>query len=188
MRAPLRICIIPRWSANPDDDWYPWLARSLDGHQVSVASLRPHPGAPEIAACVAEVSQQLGSEWHALASTWLVGHSVGCQVALRFLESLPEGFRVAGLLCVAGWWTAEDPSLAMRPWVLTPLDLPRVRRAAPSVSVLLSHGDPFSPDQEGNAALWKERLGARVIFVPEAGHFRRTREPAVLDALADAMI
>jgi len=184
----MRICIIPRWSANPDDDWYPWLGRSLDGHEVTVVSLRPNPGAPEIQASVAEVSSALGGDWHALAATWLVGHSVGCQVALRFLETLPEGTGVAGLLCVAGWWNAPDPSPAMRPWVLTPLDADRVRRATRSVSVLLSDDDPFSPDRDQNAATWEERLGARVSIVPSAGHFRRTHEPAVLAALADALL
>jgi predicted alpha/beta hydrolase family esterase len=184
----MRICIIPRWSANPDDDWYPWLARALPAHQVVVPSLRPNPGAPEIEACVTAVADTLGREWHALAATWLVGHSVGCQVALRFLESLPDTFRVAGVLCVAGWWAAEAPSLAMQPWLDTPLDTALVRRAAGSISVLLSHGDPFSPDQDDNAAQWEERLGAQVTFVPGAGHFRRTREPAVLEALADALL
>jgi len=182
----VRICITPRWAGNGDDDWYPWLGRRLRGHEVVVARLRPSPGAPEIHACVDELERLLGTDREALSETFLVGHSVGCQASLRFAEALPEGTRLAGVLCVAGWFWVDAPWDTIRPWVETPMDLARVRRACPRIEVLLSDGDPFTSDAAANAAAWRERLGAEVRVVEGAGHFNRVQEPTVLEALCAA--
>lgn len=179
----VRIRITPRWGGGPDDDWYPWLRRELRDHDVVMARLRPTPGAPEIAACVEELREVVGEDRDALAQTILVGHSVGCQANLRFLEVLPEGARVRGVLCVAGWWWVDEPRDTIRPWIERPMDRARVRAAAGTVRVLISENDPFTSDHAANARQWENALGAEVILLPDARHLNRAREPTVLEAV-----
>jgi hypothetical protein len=181
----VNVHIMPRWAGGAEDDWYPWLRDSLPDHAVSVAPLRPSPEAPTIEACVEELARGLANR--DLSSTVLVGHSVGCQAQLRYLASLGEPATVAGLLCVAGWWSVDEPWDTIRPWIETPLDRQAVRRAAPRIRVVLSDNDPFTSDHAGNAATWRERLGAEVTVVPAAKHFNGAGEPAVLAALRELL-
>jgi predicted alpha/beta hydrolase family esterase len=184
------VCLVPRWRAGPDDDWYPWLARRLAGRAaVLVVPLAPSAAAPDIDACLRTLTTRLGGvdalAAGALAHTVLVGHSVGAQAALRLLESLPGTAACPrGVVCVAGWWTlAGDGAEPLAGWTRAPLDLGRVRAHARRVVALLGEGDPTCRDPVANAAAWRERLGATVRIVPGAGHFRRIREPAVLEAV-----
>lgn len=179
----MRVCVTPRWGGGPDDDWYPWLRRELRDHDVMMARLRPTPGAPTIEACVEELRGVIGDDREVLARTVLVGHSVGCQATLRFLESLPDGARALGVLCVAGWWWVDQPWETIRPWIERPLDRARVRRAAGPVRVLISEDDPFTSDHAQNARQWEHALGAEVTLLEGARHLNRVREPAVLEAL-----
>jgi len=179
----MRIGVVPRWGGSQDDEWYAWMRRELGAHDVRVAALRPSPGAPEIAACVAEIKRVVGADPAALAETVLVGHSVGCQAVLRFLETLEPPARVAGVLCVAGWFWVDEPWETIRPWIDTPLDRARVREAAGTTHVLLSDDDPYTSDHEANARQWRNALGAEVTVVGGGRHFNRAREPEVLAAL-----
>lgn len=176
----MRICLVPRWGGGPDDGWYPWLARSLAEHDVRVARLRPSPSSPTIEACLAELRAVVGTDPAELEGTVLVGHSVGCQAALRFLESLPEGLSVAGTVCVAAWWWIDEPWDSIRPWIERPMDHERVRRAAGRLVALISGDDPFTSAQQDNARAWERDLGARVHLLDRARHFDRAREPEVL--------
>lgn len=180
----VNLLIAPRWSGTADDDWYPWLARSLPDHEVIVAPLLPSAEAPEIAPCAGSVQRAaVGVEPE---QTLLVGHSVGCQVMLRYL-AITE-VQVAGLLCVAGWFAIDEPWDSLRPWIDTGLDQATVRAATPRIRVLLSDDDPFTADTDGNARAWRARLGAEVTVVPGAQHFNRSEEPAVLEAVREMLV
>jgi predicted alpha/beta hydrolase family esterase len=179
------LCIVPRWSGTSKDDWYPWLERELSDHTVIDAPLSPSPDAPTIEACIASIEAAV--DGLDLADTVLVGHSVGCQAQLRFLASRDPGTRVAGLVCVAGWWSVDEPWETIRPWIESPLDASAVRRVAPTIRVLLSDNDPFTSDHQASAAAWRERLGADVTIHAGAKHFNATEEPAVLEALRELL-
>ena len=182
-----RLCIVPRWSGTADSDFYPWLLAqpAVRAHFGDV--LLPgiaQPEQPTIAAWVDSLVQiTAGLGPGDLGRTYVLGHSVGCQAVLRFLERSSDDARVAGVLCVAGWWTVDAPWDSIRPWIDTPMQLDRVRAAAGRVHVLLSDDDPFTSDWRDNERAWRERLGAEVRCVPGARHFNAAQEPAVLEAL-----
>lgn len=184
MSPPLRLLIVPRWAGGGRSDFYPWLTTEVAGCFEEVRALDlPQPDAPALAVWEGGVRAVLGDDPARLSRTVVLGHSVGCQAALRALAAQPPGLAIAGLLCVAGWWTVDRPWDTLRPWIDTPLDLARARAAAGRVRVLLSDNDPFTADHEGNRRAWQERLGAEVALVPGARHFNGTEEPAVLAAL-----
>lgn len=189
-----RLLLIPRWGGGPTSDWYPWLAAELDGldappfDRVEVAAM-PDPDLPTVAAWVARVREVLGEDPEVLRRTVVAGHSVGCQAVLRALADLPDGARVSGVLCVAGWFWVDEPWDTLRPWLETPLDVGRARRAAGDrVVAVLSDDDPFTSDWRANGAAWASRLGAATVVVPGAGHFNGRQYPPIRQSLLDDLI
>ncbi|HWN66585.1 MAG TPA: alpha/beta hydrolase, partial [Haliangium sp.] len=142
-----RLCIVPRWGGGAHSDFYPWLLEQPAVRARFGEILRPEiaePGQPTIAAWVESLQRATaGLGPGDLGRTYFLGHSVGCQAVLRFLERASEDTRVAGVLCVAAWWTVDQPWDSLRPWAETPMDLARVRRAAQRCHVLLSDDDPY---------------------------------------------
>jgi predicted alpha/beta hydrolase family esterase len=182
--------VVPRWSGDSTSDWYPWLGRRLaEMPEVAfipeVVPLHPDPDEPAIEECVGALRRAVGTGSQAARRTILVGHSVGCQVILRYLATLPERGVFTGILCVAGWWTVDEPWASIRPWVETPIDPARARAALDRIVVLLSDNDPYTADFAANWKIWKEKPGAEVHLFSGAGHFNRAEEPAVLDSLAE---
>lgn len=186
-----RLIVIPRWAGGPGNDWYPWLRRELEALPSQpfapvVTAAMPDPGEPTIAAWVDRVRQLLGTDPAEIARTVLVGHSVGCQAALRALAELPEGAHVDGVLCVAGWFWTDAPWDSLSPWIETPFDLVRVKSAAGRrIVVMMSDNDPHTSDWRANDAAWRDRLGASVVVVPGVRHFNGERYPIVLQTLLD---
>ncbi len=176
-----RIVLVPRWAGTGESDFYPWL-RERVGVAVTTAPLLPSPGAPEVEPTTEAVLRALGDDPEALARTVIMGHSVGAQAAMRALARLEGGGQVRGLLCVAGWWSVDEPWGALLPWQ-EPFAFERARAAAASTKVLLSDGDPFTADARATGRLFQERLGAEVVVVPGAKHFNATPQPEVLAAL-----
>jgi len=181
-----RIVVVPRWGARAQDDWYPWLQAELAGSRTFapvVVGDMPDPDEPTIARWPARIAELVGSDAGVLADTILVGHSIGCQAVLHFLAGLPSSTRVRGTLCVAGWWTVDEPWESIRPWIENAPDLRCVRATCGQLRVLLSDNDPFTADAVANGRLWQERLGAAVDVVLAAAHFNRSEEPRVLAEL-----
>ena len=186
-----RLLLIPRWGGTPTSDWYPWARAELNAHpekpfgRLEVASM-PQPDSPTIPAWVGRVRELLGEDLEELGRTVVLGHSVGCQALLRALAELPGGARVAGTMCVAGWFWTDDPWESLLPWIETPLDLERARTASGSpVVAMISDDDPFTGDWRANAAAWRERMGADVVLAPGAKHFNATHHPIIVETMLE---
>lgn len=182
-----RLCIVPRWNGSASTDFYAWLCARPEVRARFGEILLPEvaqPAQPTIAAWVESLQQAVAGAGPAdLGRTYFLGHSVGCQAILRFLERSSGNTPAAGVLCVAGWWTVDQPWDSIRPWIDTPMDTDRVRAAARRFLVLVSDDDPFTSDFRATEHAFRERLGAEVRCVPGARHFNAAEEPAVLDAL-----
>lgn len=180
-----RIVIVPRWAGGSESDWYPWFRAQLSSTRIDVIDL-PNRNAPVIEQCIATLEAELGTEISTLADTLLVGHSVGCQALMRYLAEQPPSEQPEAaprLVCVAGWWTVDEPWPSIRPWIDTPIALPRLRANTSAVTVLLSDDDPFTRDHRANARTWEQRLDADVRVRVGGRHFNNEQEPAVLDLI-----
>lgn len=184
-----KIFVVHGWEGGPDKDWMPWAKRELErrGFEVIVPAM-PDPDYPKINTWVEHLRKEVGKPD---GNTILVGHSIGCQTILRYLETLQEGEKIGRVVLVAGFGqyltglTEEEKTVA-GPWVETPIDFEKVKARADSFVALFSDNDPFVPPEE-NSRLFEEKLGAKIIIQKDKGHFKgdegATELPILLDVL-----
>lgn len=181
--------IIHGWGADPESDWFPWLKKELEsrGFEVSVPEM-PDTESPKIEEWVGHLSALLPEP---SGDTLLIGHSIGCQTILRYIEKL-ENPRFLKIILVAPWFTLkglEDDEWAVaQPWLDTPIDLGKIRSSVKRIVALFSDNDPVVPLD--NAKLFEERLGAEVHVYEERGHFNGAdgaiELPEILDLIKQA--
>ncbi len=184
----MKVVLVHRWDGTPEYDWYPWLKQRLEhkGFEVVVPSM-PNTAEPEITAWVNHLKKVVGVP---ARHTYFIGHSIGCQTIMRYLETLPKHIRIGGAIFVAGWFVLEnlendDVTAIVRPWVETPIDFTKIKEKTTKISVFLSDNDPFGGFK--NAPLFKKHLNAKVIQEKGRGHFTAedgvTELPEVIEEL-----
>lgn len=169
-----QVFIVHRWGGSPEADWYPWLKSELEkkGFTVTVIKM-PIPHTPEIKRWVETLRKTVKTP---SINTYLIGHSIGCQTILRYLESLPNNTEIGGALFVAGWFkvtpasisSAKDQKIA-KPWLENQPSLEKVRSHVKKMIAILSDDDPYVPLIENKQEF--ERLGAKVIVEHDKGHY-----------------
>lgn len=169
-----RVIIVHGWEKGPESDWFPWAKKELEklGYEVSVPEM-PDTDAPKIEAWVSKLQEVAGEVDE---NTILIGHSIGCQTILRFLERLPEGQMVNKVICAGGWFslteeavpTDEEKEIA-KPWLETPINFKKVKKMANSFVAIFSDNDPYVPLE--NSEIFKEKLGSEVVIEHHQGHF-----------------
>lgn len=166
-----RVIIVHGWGDNPNSNWYGWVKRELKkkGCDVLIPEM-PESETPKIEAWVSALSESIGEVDE---NTYFIGHSIGCQTIMRYLEKLKN--KVGGVVFVAGWFILqgiEDEAGAVeiaQPWIETPINLDKVRKNASEFTAIFSDNDYYvSPE---NMKIFSEKLGARIIVEKKKGHF-----------------
>lgn len=181
-----RVFMIHRWSGAGQDDWRPWVKAELEkrGYEVIVPEM-PNRDEPKIEVWVEYLRSLVGTPD---SETYFVGHSIGCQTILRYLETIDTP--VGGAVFVAGWFKLEnledeEVERLAQPWMETPIDLARVSQVLPHSTLIISDNDPYGAT-ELNKSKFSE-LGAKIIVLPGAGHVTEddgyTTLPQVVEAL-----
>lgn len=170
-----RVIIVHGWGGSSQKDWMRWAKKELmkKGYEVLVPDM-PDTDNPKIENWVpylAQVAREVTE------GDIFIGHSIGCQAILRFLEVLPEDKKVEKVILVAGFGpflkglTEEEQQIAQT-WIDTPLDLDKVKTHANSFIAIFSDNDPFVPLQE-NKKLFEEKLRAQIFIEHNKGHFNQ---------------
>lgn len=171
-----RAILIHGWDGYPENAWFPWLRSELEKQGFSaVAPAMPNPDEPKIEEWIPALAKEISSPDSELC---LVGHSVGCQAILRYLETLPAETRIAGVVLVAPWMELDTTTLEeegeevreiARPWMETPIDFSKIKTIAGKTTAILSDNDPYVPVSQGD--IFKEKMGAEIIVESGKGHF-----------------
>lgn len=167
-----KVYLIHCWDGNPVSCWYPWLKKKLTekGFQVIIPAM-PEPAVPKIDAWVGYLKKTVKPD----KETYFVGHSIGCQTIMRFLES--AGAKVGGVVFVAPWLHLDEKTIEeegeevkaiAKPWIETPIDFDKVNKCC-KFSAIFSDNDPFVPLSD--AALFRKKLGAKTTILHAKGHF-----------------
>lgn len=186
-----RVFIIHGWGGDPEESWFPWMKSELEkkGVQVFVPAM-PDTDHPKIETWVPFLSELLGTPD---PETFFVGHSIGCQTILRYLETLPEDTKIGGAVFVGGWYNVrniddEEDKEIVGPWVITPRNDEKIKKIIGGKAVaIFSDNDPYvSLD---NKPIWEEKVGAKTILEKGKGHFNDdsnvTELPSALQALLE---
>ena len=166
------VFIIHGWVGYPKEGWFSWLKKEFEkrGFKVFVPKM-PDAGKPKINAWVSKL-RKLAKD--ADENTYFVGHSIGCQAIMRYLEKLPKGKKVGGAIFVAGWTsltnqTPEEKPIA-KPWLETKINFAKVKKSAKKFVAVFSNNDPYAPFSK-NSKVFKQKLGAKIILEKNKSHF-----------------
>ena len=174
-----RAVIVHGWDFNPSMHWYPWLREELEkrGYEVGIPEM-PNTSEPKIEVWVAHLKKIIETIDE---NTLFIGHSIGCQTIMRYLESLPAQLKIKKVIFIAGWCkleNLEDEEVVRiaKPWLQTPINFEEIRQKIQNLTVFLSDNEPYGCVEE-NTNIFKEKLGAKVIILEKKGHF--TQEDGV---------
>ncbi|MDO8601944.1 MAG: alpha/beta fold hydrolase [bacterium] len=170
-----QVFIVHGWDGSPEEGWFPWLKAELEkrGFSVQVPAM-PSPSEPRPETWVPYLASAVGKPD---VNTYFVGHSIGCQTIMRYLETLPAGVRVGGAVFVAGWLKLTDSLSDLekkiaQPWLTTPIDFKKIRSILPRTSAIFSPTDTWVIPE--NEQLFKDNFGAQIVRVAcpgGNGHF-----------------
>lgn len=164
--------IVHGWGGNSEEGWFPWLKKELEVRGFeTVAFDMPETENPKIEAWVKYLEDNIQNPDE---ETILIGHSIGCQTILRYLEKLPENVKVGKVILVASWYTLfnleeEDLPIA-EPWEKKPIDEKKVlEHISQKMICIFSDNDPVVPPE--NQKIFSEKYNAEIIVEHAKGHF-----------------
>lgn len=166
------VYIIHGWGGRSDKGWLLWLNKKLSSEGFKVFSpIMPDPENPKIDIWVNYLKKIVERPDK---DTYFIGHSIGCQTIVRYLESLPEETKIGGVFFVAGWFNlksleTEEEKLVSEPWLKKPIDFKKVKNKIRKAVALFSDNDPYVPLSDSK--IFKEKLNAEIIIEKNKGHY-----------------
>ena len=183
-----KVYLIHGWGGSDSSEgWFGWLKTELKKRDIEIIGFNmPNTDYPKIEEWVGYLKNNVKN---IDKETYFIGHSIGCQTILRFLEELPEDVMVGGCIFIAGWFDlietgdeAEEEKEIARPWVETPIDFEKVKKHTNDFLAIFSDNDPFV--QVSESKVFKEKLGAEIIIKNKEEHFNQTQEiPEIIEFL-----
>ena len=180
----MNIVLVHGWLSSPDQHWFPWLRRELEGRGFNViAPAMPNPARPEKRAWVEMLKGVLAKLDP--QQTILVGHSLGVPTILYCLQD-HDGPPYLKVVLTSGF----ARTIPMLDRVVDNYDmrlnLARIIPKAESWTCIHADNDPLVPFKEGQ---WlAKKLGADFILEKGRGHLTQYRGvvklPSALGSIA----
>jgi hypothetical protein len=168
-----KVILVHGWGGDSSEGWLTPLRKLLESKSIKViAENMPNSFKPKIGEWTAHLKKIAGTIDN---DTYFIGHSIGCQAIMRFLEQLPKKMKVGGCIFVAGWFHLTDETWdetytkeIAEPWINTPIKFDRIKEHTNRFLLILSNDDPYVPLSDSN--LFKENLGAKIVIGKKQGH------------------
>lgn len=171
-----KVYIIHGWGMDSNMPWIKWLEKELPKRNVEVHAYdMPNSKKPTIKEWVSYLEAHVENiDEH----TYFIGHSIGAQTILRFLEKSHKHLRVGGCVFVAPWidligLNSEELKIA-QPWLNNKIDFSRVEDHVGKIACVFSADDPFVSKKEWEK--FEKELGAKIIIKQKMGHFEDTKK------------
>lgn len=184
-----KVYLIHGWGgSNSSEGWFGWLKRELEAKDIELVIFpMPNTNNPKIEEWVGYMEEHVKDVDE---ETYFIGHSIGCQAILRYLEKLPEGKKVGGIIFIAGWfdlledcYESEEEKEIAQPWINTPINLEKVKEHTNKILAIFSDNDDCVPLSDEK--LFKEKLNATTIVKNNEGHFNETQSiPEILSFIS----
>jgi hypothetical protein len=187
-----RVFIIHGWDGRPDEPMLRWLRCQLEEKGFAVISpAMPIPDTPDIEAWIEKLKRVVKKPDE---KTYFIGHSIGCQAILRYVEKLPPGIKIGGAVLIAPWinlkpesFEDEEAERIAKPWLETTINFDKVKKHLKKIICIFSDNDPFVPLSDKD--IFKEKLNAEIIIEHKKGHYdpdsKIINNPAALNKLLE---
>ena len=182
-----KVYIVHCWEGTSNDGWYPWIAEKLSTNNVEVIKFdMPNTENPKIDECI----ETLNSKVDKLNDeTYFIGHSIGCQTIMRYLET-KEITKIGGILFVAPWLDLLPEAVAdeesyntAQPWINTPIDFKKIKQFTKNINCIFSDNDYFvSLEQEKE---FQSKLNAKTVIVKNKGHISQDDDVYELEEILE---
>jgi hypothetical protein len=177
------IYLIPRWAGHPHSDWYDWLLLEVKNkYNIDIQCLNiPDWNQPEVEKSLGYLLERIPE---INSDTYFIGHSVGCQAILRFLDYKLKQYpnlKIGGFLFIAAWFKIDQPWVTLKPWLKTnDLNVDLISQNTIYKKVIISDNDPFTSDFMNNNILWKTKFNAEVTIYKNQQHFNKLMDTNIL--------
>jgi hypothetical protein len=167
-----RIFLVHGWGGSPRNDWFPWAKAEFarKGYEIFVPEM-PETEHPKIVPWVIKLAQTVGKP---RLSDIFIGHSIGCQTILRYLEKLDDSQKVEKVILIAPWWflvlDENEEQADADPWLNSLVDFDKIKTKAKKFVCVFSDNDPFV-SLDKNIKFFEENLKPQIIVKEKSGHF-----------------
>ena len=183
--------IIHGWGGFPQEATFPWLKKELESQnfQVTVPEM-PDTNNPKIEKWIPFLQDLIESPDE---ETFLIGHSIGAQAVLRYIQSLPKNIKIGGAVLLAGYthvneeeaYDNEAEKEIEKPW-LKSLNWEKIRYSCNKFIAIFSDNDLCVP--LSNQDVFKENLNAEIIIEHNKGHFSLSDNITKLPSLLSSVL
>jgi hypothetical protein len=177
-----KVYIVHGWGGRSSSEaWFGWLREQCKNKGIEIIFFdMPNTEEPKIEEWVGFLRENvIGLD----NETYFIGHSIGCQAVLRFLETLNSSVKIGGAIFVAPWMeldmnTIEEEGQEVveiaKPWMETPINFDKIKKHTSNFLCVLSDNDPYVP--LNNKEFFEEKLGAKTVIKHDEEHFNGTSE------------
>jgi len=171
-----KVYLIHGWGGSSSGGWFDWIKQELPKNNIQVYSFdMPDTNHPRIEEWVKYLENNIKD---VDKDTYFIGHSIGCQTIMRYLEKLPKHKIIGGCVFVAGWFKLvnlepEEMKIA-HPWTTAKIDFERIKRHTKNFLAIFSDDDVWVPLSERK--IFRDNLGAKIITKKKKGHFENVNE------------
>ncbi len=180
-----RFVIVHGWAASPKMFWFPWLKKELvkQGHKVA-ALWMPTPIYPRIEEWVPYLKDVIKSPNE---RTVFVGHSIGCQTILRYIETLPAKTKVGPVILVAPFLELDRPGKDIaKPWLEVPMNIDKIKKHLTKIVAIFSDDDPLVPLK--NKKHFSKHFSSKIVVLHGRNHFvTRVKFPELLKEINETL-
>ncbi|MEW6617638.1 MAG: alpha/beta fold hydrolase [Patescibacteria group bacterium] len=181
-----KVFLIHGFEGSPNGGWRPWLMTKLNEHEAWACSLSmPSPEKPILKEWLDEI--KLHVERNQNDNIYLVGHSLGGTVILRYLE-IYDDKNIKGIILVSTP-CEKTQNRKIDNFLETDFDYNLIKSRVKNITVIHGADDPWvSPE---NAKHIAEKTNGKLILIPNGKHLNDSsgfRElPECLDVLLEMM-
>lgn len=178
----INVFILHGTGGHPKENWFPWLKEELEkeNYNVSIPQF-PNPDKPLIDPWLQELESYKDK---INKDTILIGHSLGGLFLLRILERIEK--RVKAAIIVSGSAGVKPIKFYDGDYNFSngfEFDWDKIKSNAKKFIVFHSDNDPFI--SLGNGELIAKKLGVKLNFTPNAGHFNTMAGYTKFDSLLE---
>ena len=171
-----RVYLIHGWGGTSKSDFFLWLKNELGEKGIwNYFPDMPNTDEPRIGEWIEFLKKNIKE---IDGDTILIGHSIGCQAVLRFLETLPVGIKVKKVILVAPWLKLDEQKIKSegegvweiaKPWIETPINWKKIKSHCSAFVCIFSDNDQYvSLDTK---EIFRSKLNAKVVILKNRYHF-----------------